>query len=114
VTERRKKKDIWSFILVFLNIFSWIFLLIILLIFHHAQPEFETFFDRFYQLKIRTFWQIKYTYLLIYLVISGLIISAAGMMISHYRARRKNDHWCSLIIMAGVSIILMMIALFHL
>lgn len=112
--DRRQKKDAWATILVILNIIVWIFLLIILFLFHNAQPEFETFFDRFYQLDIRTFWQVNYIYLLIYFIISGLAISTIGMIICQFRARRQNDHCGSLIIMVVVSLILLVIALFHL
>ncbi len=60
LANRREKKDIWAKSLIGLNIFVWLLLIVIMLIFHRAQPEFETFFDRFYLLKLRTFWDIKY------------------------------------------------------
>ncbi|MCD4742496.1 MAG: hypothetical protein K8R67_08500, partial [Desulfobacteraceae bacterium] len=97
-----------------LNIFAWLLLLVVLLVFHRVQPEFESFFDRFYRLNLRTFWDIKYLSLLIYFVMSGIIINLIGLMISRYRGRRKNDHTVSLLITGGISFTLLLIALFHL
>ncbi|MCK5096619.1 MAG: hypothetical protein KAR45_00870 [Desulfobacteraceae bacterium] len=112
--NRREKQDIWSKSLIALNIFVWILLIIILLIFHKAQPEFETFFDRFYQLNLRTFWDIKYSDLLIYFVATGLFISLTGWILGRFRGRRENDHLISLFLTGLISIILLLTALFRL
>jgi hypothetical protein len=112
--ERRQKKDFWAKSLILLNIIAWVLLLIILLIFHRAQPEFETFFDRFYKLKLRTFWDIHYLTLLIYFVMPGIVISSFGLVISIYRGRRKSDHSVSLLIMGIISFIFLIIALIRL
>ncbi|MCK5541886.1 MAG: hypothetical protein KAI40_04280 [Desulfobacterales bacterium] len=114
IKNRRKKKDIWAKSLIALNVFVWLMLLAILLVFHRVQPEFETFFDRFYHLTLRTFWDIKYLDLLIYFVIVSIIISLIGLIISRYRGRRENDHLISLLITGIISAILLLIALCHL
>jgi hypothetical protein len=114
LNDRREKKDFWAKSLIALNIFTWLLMLIILLIFHRAQPEFETFFDRFYNLDIRTIWDIRYLDLLIYFVMAGINISIIGLLISIYRGRRESDHLISLVITGIISIILLLTALFNL
>ncbi len=113
VQERRHKKDVWSKLLIGFNVSAWLLLLVILLVFHRAQPEFETFFDRFFNLTLRTFWDIRYVYLLVYCVILGIVVSMTGLVISLFRARRKTDHLASLVIMCGVSLVLLLVALYH-
>lgn len=62
-----------------------------MLVFHRAQPEFETFFDRFYQLDLRTVWDLHFLQYLLYIIFSGLAISIFGVILAQFRARRKND-----------------------
>lgn len=112
--NRRKKSDVWAKFLIGLNIFVWFVLLAVLLIFHRAQPEFESCFDRFYHLNLRTFWDIEYLYLLIHFIIASIIISLIGLIISRYRGRREDDHLVSLFITLMISISLLLIALCHL
>ena len=112
--DRREKKDFWSISLVILNVLASILLIVILLVFHRAQPEFETVFDRFYQLKLRTFWDLRYLDLLIYFVMSGICVSIIGLILSLYRGRRKSDHSIALIIMGILSFILLLVSLYKL
>lgn len=112
--NRRNKRDIWSVSLIVLNMFAWLLLLFVLLIFHRVQPEFETFFDRFYRLDLRTFWDMSYLDLLIYFVMSGIVISIIGLILSRFRGRRESDHSVSLVITGVVSLVFLGIALFHL
>lgn len=111
--DRRRRKDLLSRVLIGLNISAWILIIPILMVFHRTQPEFETFFDRFYGLELRTFWDIKYLYILIYLVMAGIVLSLSGLLISIFRARRRNDHLFPLVIMGLVSCIFLIIALCH-
>ncbi|MCK5163070.1 MAG: hypothetical protein KAQ72_05110 [Desulfobacula sp.] len=105
--ERRKTTDFWATLLFYLNILAWILLITILLVFHRAQPEFETFFDRFYQLKLRTDWDIQYLYYLIYMVIFGIFISLSGLLLGVFRGRRESDHKKALIITGIISLIML-------
>ncbi|MCP4671513.1 MAG: hypothetical protein GY857_09425 [Desulfobacula sp.] len=83
-----------------------------LLVFHRAQPEFESFFDRFYKLDLRTTWDIKYLRYLIYTVITGIIISLSGLVLGMFRGRRQNDHNKALIITGIISLIMLVISIF--
>ena len=109
--DRRKTADFWARLLFYLNILAWILLIIILLIFHRAQPEFETLFDRFYQLKLRTDWDIQYLYYLVNMVIFGIFISIAGLLLGLYRGRREKDHKKALIITGIISMIMLWISM---
>ena len=86
--------------------------LAVLILFHRAQPEFETFFDRFYQLSIRTNWDFRYLNYLIYMVSFGLSVSIAGLFLGRYRGRRREDHKNALIFAGLVSLALLLVSLF--
>jgi len=63
-----------------------------LMVFHFAQPEFETLFDRFYALDLKTRWDYILLKYFAYTMGFGLMVSLAGMMLGLFRARRKTDH----------------------
>ncbi|RLC03557.1 MAG: hypothetical protein DRH34_05515 [Deltaproteobacteria bacterium] len=109
--DRRTISDFWAKLLFYLNILAWILLLFILVIFHRAQPEFETVFDRFYQLNLRTDWDLQYLYYLIYTVIFGILISLSGLLLSIFRGRREKDHKKALIITGIISLIMLLAAM---
>jgi len=109
--DRRTISDFWAKLLFYLNILAWILLFFILVIFHRAQPEFESVFDRFYQLNLRTDWDIQYLYYLIYTVIVGIVISLSGLLLSIFRGRRQNDHKKALIITGIISLIMLLAAM---
>jgi hypothetical protein len=109
--ERRETTDFWARLLFCLNILASILLIFILLVFHRAQPEFETLFDRFYQLHLRTDWDIRYLHYLIYMVSFGIFISLFGLLLGVFRGRRKNDHKKGLIITGFISLIMLWISM---
>ena len=109
--DRRQTIDFWAKLLFCLNILAWILLIIILLVFHRAQPEFETLFDRFYRLNLRTDWDLQYLNYLIYMVISGIFISIAGLLLGVFRGRRERDHKKALIITGIISIIMLWVSM---
>jgi len=106
--DRRIITDFWAKLLFYLNILAWILLVCILIIFHKAQPEFETVFDRFYQLNLRTSWDIRYLYYLIYTVGFGIFISLSGLLLGIFRGRRANDHKKALIITGIISLVMLL------
>jgi len=90
--ERRKSKDVWARLFLWVNYLGWAGLMIFLLVFHRAQPEFETVFDRFYHLNLRTYWNTAFIRYLMYTVGIGFAVSTAGLCLALFRARRKTDH----------------------
>lgn len=109
--DRRKKMDFWAGLLFYLNIMSGILLLCILLIFHRARPEFETLFDRFYRLNLRTTWDIQYLHYLIYIISFGIFISLCGLFLLKFRGRREQDPKTALIITGIISLVLLFAAM---
>lgn len=109
--ERRKATDFWARLLFLLNICAWILLAAILFVFHRAQPEYETVFDRFYNLKLRTYWDIQYLYYLVYIVSAGIFISLSGLILGIYRGRRERDHKKALIVTGILSVLCLWVSL---
>lgn len=105
IKERRKSQDFWAKVLFFLNMFAWGLMAVLFFIFHKAQPEFETMFDRFYHLNLRTNWDLRYLLYLIYAVGFGIVISIFGLILGIYRGRRKTDHKKALIIVGVISLL---------
>jgi len=108
--ERRRNKDFWTHLLIVINFCAWGVLLISVLVFHKAQPEFETFFDKFYRLNLRTSWDMKFVKYLVNTIFFGLIVSVLGLSLSRFRARRKTDHKKNLIILGFLYLILFFVA----
>lgn len=77
-----------------------------LLVFHRAQPEFETFFDKFYRLDLRTSWDMVFVQYLISTIILGSIVSIFGLGLSRFRARRQTDHKKHLILLGFLYLVL--------
>lgn len=108
--ERRGAKDIWARLFIFVNYIAWTGLMIFLILFHKAQPEFETFFDRFYHLNLRTYWDKTFIRYLAYTSGFGLAASVAGLFLALFRARRKTDHSKSIIILGCLYLILIILS----
>ena len=77
-----------------------------LLVFHQAQPEFETFFDKFYRLDLRTSWDMVFVKYLVATIILGSIVSILGLGLSRFRARRQTDHKKHLILLGFLYLVL--------
>lgn len=101
-TDRRKRKDPWARVLTILNILAWLLILAILMVTGRAKPEFESFFDRFYHLNIRVWWDMELVRYLLYLVVGGTILSAAGLLLSLVRARRSSDNGRIPLLLMGI------------
>ena len=109
--DRRKTTDFWAQLLFYLNFLAWMVLIFMLLVFHRAQPEFETLFDRFYHLKLRTSWDIQYLYYLIYMIIFSIFISLSGLLLGLFRGRREQDHKKALIITGIISLMMLWVSM---
>ncbi|MBU0992482.1 MAG: hypothetical protein KJ737_08320 [Proteobacteria bacterium] len=89
--DRRQGPDFWIKFLKGLAVSAWFLMLGILIVLEVAKPEFETFFDRYYHLKLRTSWDLELARQIYYLMFAGLGLSIAGLLIGSKRHRRKTD-----------------------
>ena len=100
--DRRKGPDVWIRILKILGVISWFFMLLILILLEIAKPEFETFFDRFYHLNLRTSWNLDVAQHLYRLMFLGLGMSMVGLLIGSQRYRRTTDTPPVALVLIGV------------
>ncbi len=109
--ERRRRSDIWVKLLHFFNFLSWILIAVIFIVFERAKPQFQSFFDRFYHLKLRTNWDFKFVDYLLWILVAGIIISIFGFLLSFVRSRRKDDRNQAGLIIMGVLSLLFLIGI---
>lgn len=99
----RKGPDFRIRLLKWLAVIAWGIFLALLLIVEKARPQFETLFDRYYGIDLRTTWDMTLAPYIGVACAVGLFISGAGLLASLGRYRRKGDGFpLSLIITALV------------
>jgi hypothetical protein len=57
-----------------------------------AKPQLETFFDRYYNLTLRTTWNMELANYIGVLLVGSFIISVIGLIINSKRLKRKDDY----------------------
>lgn len=104
--ERRSRQDLrarlptWS---IFLGGISLAAALVIATL---AMPEAETFFDRFYNLKLHRTWDLELLQYLPFPLLLALVCSIGGLTVGRKRQGRKSDHSrVGLSVMLGLSIL---------
>ena len=103
--ERRRGPDLWLRMIRWLGIISWSLMLPLMFLIDRAKPEFETVFDRMFDLQVRSSWDAEVFRLAVYLMVVLFFLSATGFMISRKRARRKEDSMrVHLLILMGLSV----------
>lgn len=104
--DRRRGRDCLSKVLVVFNFAAWVLLVLILIVTERAKPQFESFFDRYYHLDIRRCWDIEFVHYLLWITMTGIVLSSAGLVLSVFRARRREDlSRFGLVIMGASSLI---------
>lgn len=101
--DRRCGPDLWERSLGYLALIGWVVLLISFVVYGRARPQVETFFERYYQLPLRTWWDMAWVRPLLWLLVTGLAVGLTGLLINSRRHRRRTDEWrISLMLQAGL------------
>ncbi|GHE82706.1 hypothetical protein [Thalassotalea profundi] len=90
--ERRIQSDIWTILLKWSAIISWLVFTFALIMSYYAAPDNEYGVLRYHGIEVRKFWLTPLTgYLYILLWISALI-SYLSIILNQFRTRRSTDH----------------------
>ena len=90
--ERRIQGDIWTILLKWSAILSWLLFTFALIMSYYAAPDNEYGVLRYHGIEVRKFWLTPLTgYLYILLWLSALI-SYLSIILNTFRTRRRTDH----------------------
>lgn len=105
-SRRQRRSDPLLVVLRWLSVAGWLILLAALLLLGEAKPPVETFFERWYNISLRSSWNLELARYIYYLMLLGLGTSLTGLVLNSRRLRRKGDEWrISLILVAVISLL---------
>lgn len=91
IEERRKKPDALCMWLEIASIAVWVILFCVLAFYQKAQPQVETFFDRFFQIEVRETWDLNKLKIAFYRLVFLLLFSAFSIFLNFKRLKRSTD-----------------------
>jgi len=91
--ERRRGPDIWERSLRYLALVGWAILIVAFFVYGRAKPQTETFFDRYYGISLRLYWDMVWLRPLLWLLVAGLSVALFGLVVNGRRHRRRGDEW---------------------
>jgi len=100
--DRRRGPDIWSRVMRWMAVAVWGLMLAAMLLLGWAKPKVETFFDRYYQLDLRSSWDMELAHYIFYCMIAGLLLSVAGLVINNRRHRRRDDEYLVSLMLSAI------------
>ncbi len=104
--RRSRRRDPLLLALAWLSVAGWLILLAALFVLAEARPPRMTFFERWFDLRLRTTWNLELARYIFYLMLLGLGTSLTGLAINSRRLRRRGDEWrVSLILVAVISLL---------
>lgn len=104
--ERRNRPDFWARSLEWFVVGGWFLMLVALLVLSLAKPQVETFFDRYYQIPLRRFWDDRLLVWLEGFMVAGFCLGLIGLLINWRRHRRETDEYrVSLVLISAISLI---------
>nr|WP_297347393.1 hypothetical protein [uncultured Glaciecola sp.] len=107
--ERRltaARKELLFRIMVIFNVTAWIALLVALILFHYARPEFISGVQKFWGVEGRLYWSKGHIDGLLATLQVCLSLSLISMILRVRRKRRKTDSFgVNLFILIGITII---------
>ncbi len=81
---------VWGLMLTSLFLVGW------------AKPQVETFFDRYYNLTLRSTWDMDLARYIFICMTAGLLLSLIGLAINSRRRRQNDEYLVSLILAAAI------------
>lgn len=103
--NRRKGQDVGLKLIQWIGLISWILMVPLLVLMDRAQPQFETFFDRYFDIQVKAGWDYEVLRYAFYLMLLLMFLSGTGLLINKTRNKRKEDSYrMNLIIMFIFSI----------
>ncbi|MFC4698924.1 hypothetical protein ACFO4O_01960 [Glaciecola siphonariae] len=107
--ERRKiarSEDLFFQFVVGLNITAWMLLVVSLVVFHYARPEFISGVQTYWGIEGRDFWSQAYLQRLLALLQACLGLSLIAFLLRARRNRRHSDPLAvNLLVLAGISLV---------
>lgn len=91
--NRRKGPDIWLYMIQLIGMISWALMLPLLYLVDRAKPQFETLFDKMFDLQVRSTWDLDLYKWAVLLMFFLLFISGVGLIINKTRSRRREDYY---------------------
>lgn len=102
--ERRRKRDLVWRAARWLAVAGWAAMVAAVLLLAQAKPPTETFFDRYFGVPLRSWWDPTLTPHIFTFMVIGLAGSLAGLLFNLLRSRRRDDEFLvSLVLLAGFS-----------
>ena len=89
--------------LIGLNILAWLLLVVALIVFHYARPDFVTGLQRYWNIPGDTQWSAELIQVLFRLTQLCLVATIVAMVMRIRRTRRKRDEY-------GVNLYILLIA----
>lgn len=78
-------------IMLGLNLLAWAGLVVVLILFHYARPEFISGVQQYWGVKGQTGWTMSYVDAMVVLLRVCLVLSLVSTVMRARRSRRKND-----------------------
>ena len=104
--ERRRKPDLVWRAARWLAVVGWAGMVGAVLLLAQAKPPTETFFDRYFGVPLRSWWDTSLTPYIFYFMVLGLAVSLAGLLFNFLRRRRRDDELLvSLVLLAVLSLL---------
>ena len=89
--NKRRQSDLILKLLSWMNAIAVASLVVVLFLVAFAKPDLETFFDRYYDISLRTNWKSGFFIYIGFFLCLSLIASLVGLYLNSKRLKRKED-----------------------
>jgi len=92
IKERRREEDFWVKSIKIFSIVSWTLIIPSIYLISKAPPRQDSsFFDRIFEVEIRTTWDLTALKYIFYFMVALFFLSVTGLLINAKRCKRKSD-----------------------